>query len=77
MSKKIVFDYSKLRGKIVEKYGTIKKFADTVAISRSILSIKMNNRRAFSQEEIYRIAILLDIEHEISDYFFTQGVKKS
>jgi len=77
MSKKVVFDYSKLRGKAIEKYGTLKRFADAAGIGRSVLSIKMNNRRPFSQEEIYRIVILLEIEHETTDYFFTPRVKKS
>ena len=76
MRKKVEFDYSKLRGRIVEKYGSITRFADALGISKSALSVKLNNHRLFTQDEIYRAIILLDIEHEATEYFFTVKVTK-
>lgn len=73
----MVLNYSKLRGRIVERYGTIKEFSDTVQISRTALSLSLNNKRAFSQQEMLRILELLNIqENEIGSYFFTELVQK-
>ncbi len=67
---KIVFDYSKLKGLIVEKYGSATAFAEKVGIAPSRLSLKLNNQFPFSQSEIYTISINLGIENNW-EYFFT------
>ncbi|BDP83376.1 hypothetical protein EfmAA610_05860 [Enterococcus faecium] len=38
------FDYSKLSGKIVEKYGTQYNFSIALGLSERSLSLKLNNR---------------------------------
>lgn len=54
------FDYSILRGKIVEKYKTQKLFAKELGISERSLSLKLNNRIYFTQDEILKCIKLLD-----------------
>lgn len=65
------FDYSKLRGKIKEVFGTQSAFAEAMKISASLLSAKLNNNVEFSQFEIERTIQLLSINKEdIPLYFF-------
>lgn len=65
------YHYSKLRGRIIEKYGTHEKFAEKLGISRNSLSLKMTGKTGFSQADINRWSELLDIKtNEIGDYFF-------
>lgn len=72
------FDYSKLRGKIIEVYGTIEKFANAMNLSKTSLSGKLNNRVGFTQTEINKACVLLGIPLEfIPIYFFTEKVKIS
>ena len=78
MNKCIEFDYSKLRGKITEVYGTIEKFANAMGLSNTSLSGKLNNRVAFTQKEINMACSLLNIPLDfIPVYFFTEKVKTS
>lgn len=70
---KPVFDYSKLRGRIIEKCGTLKRFCAIMKMSQSTLSNKMACVTYFSQSEIYYISEVLGIEPEtVAQYFFTQ-----
>ena len=39
----VKFDYSKLKGRIVEKYGSQKKFALSINMNPSTLSTRLNN----------------------------------
>lgn len=69
------FCYNKLRGRIVEKYGTQRDFAEKLGISNNTLSLKMNNQVRFTTDDITKIVELLEIEHEkIGEYFFTPEV---
>ena len=64
------FDYSALRGRIVEKFGTCDKFAKSAGISPENLSMKLR-RRGFRATEIAHFSQLLDISsEEIGRYFF-------
>lgn len=66
------FTYNKLRGRIVEKYGSQNKFADRIGLSKQSVSLKMNGKTEFSQNDIDVWANALDIEREqYADYFFT------
>lgn len=38
------FDYSKLRGRIVEKFGTQVNFAKAIKLSERTLSLKLNGK---------------------------------
>lgn len=67
----MIYSYNKLRGRIVEKFGSQAKFADKLGISTTSLSKKMQCKTGFSQEDIELWAHLLDIGRtEFSDYFF-------
>lgn len=66
-----MFDYSKLRGRIKEIYGTQEKFAEKLGISKSAMSQRLNNITEFSQEEMYLSCELLRVSRsEIPEYFF-------
>lgn len=72
------FDFSKLLGRIVEKFGTRSNFAAAWGKSESILSYKLNNKTQFTMEDIFEITQpnLLDISPgEIGVYFFTPKVR--
>ena len=72
---RITFDYSKLAGRIKEKYGSQKAFSDALGVSEASLSNKMTGTYYFSQAEIEKSIRLLDLEPgSVSDYFFTQRV---
>ena len=76
--KEIVFDFSKLRGKIKEIYGTQSSFAIAMLMNEATLSNKLNNNVEFSPKEIYRACMLLSIDlKEVNLYFFTQKVQKT
>ena len=72
------FDYSKLRGRIVEKFGAQGPFSIALGISEGTLSSRMMNKLPFTGDEIARACILLSIPfEEISQYFFTPKVEKT
>ena len=71
------FDYSKLKGRIKEKYDTQDRFAKALGIGRVSLSQRLNNNLEFSQQEILLSSDLLGFSKaEIPDYFFTPEVQK-
>ena len=72
----MAFDYSKLRGKIVEKFGTQTEFSKAMNLSERTISLKLNGGRAWKQDEICRAVGLLELSNEdIQDYFFTLKVQ--
>ena len=65
------YKYNKLRGRIVEIFGTHEKFAKRLGISKNSLSLKMNGKTGFSQSDINKWSELLGIStSEIGEYFF-------
>ena len=69
-------DFSKLRGRIIEKCGTLGKFAYLMGICQGSLSKKLRGTTAFDSEEICNALIILDIEKEkVGEYFFNPKVK--
>jgi hypothetical protein len=67
------FDYSKLRGRIIEKFKTIKAFAEAYGLSPVSMSNKLNGKIAISPEDIVNMSApeLLDIQpSEYHEYFF-------
>ena len=63
--------YGKLREKIKTKYPTLKKFAETMGIDSSTLSLKINGLAPWKQPEIEIVCQLLCIPvNEIGEYFF-------
>jgi hypothetical protein len=74
----VIFDYSKLRGKIKEVFKTQASYAKAVPMSSVSLSEKLNNKVQFSQKEIDKACALLQIaKEEIPIYFFTPKVKEA
>lgn len=71
-------DFSKLSGKIVEKYGTQYNFAVALGLSERSLSLKLNNKVGWRDEEMERAIDLLDLDlNDIPAYFFTNLVQAS
>ncbi len=73
----MAFDYSKLRGRIVERFGTQEAFAKALGMSTKTLSSKMGNKIYFRQDEINHALDLLEIDFsEAREYFFTPKVQQ-
>lgn len=69
-------DYRKLKGRIIEKYGSQTAFAKAIGLSERSLSLKLNNIRDWKQPEIIKAMELLTIpENALRDYFFTLEVQ--
>lgn len=72
----MAFDYDKLRGRIIERFGTQREFARVLQVSERTLSLKLNNKIFFSQDEIKKASELLNISlEEIQIYFFRKKVQ--
>ena len=65
-------DYShrKLRGRIIEKFGTLKEFFDLLHISSVQASKKLNGKAEFTKADIAEWRGLLDINLEDIGPFF-------
>lgn len=71
-------DYSKLRGRIIEKYGTITNFAKLLGVSQSTLNTKLVKGTSFSPSQLRKTCSLLGISlEEIGSYFFAEEIVKS
>lgn len=67
----VIYNYSRLKRKIKEIYGTYIEFSKDLNISNSTLSRKLNGVSSFNQEEILLACKLLKIPiDKIPDYFF-------
>nr|QRW39687.1 hypothetical protein [bacterium] len=74
--KRMAFDYSKLNGKIKEKFGTQAKFAKAMGLSERSVSLKLNGKIFFKQPEIEKACDLLKIrEDDVIEYFFKKKVQ--
>jgi plasmid maintenance system antidote protein VapI len=74
------FDYSKLRGRIIEKFGSVSAFADAYGISLNSMSRKLNGKMAITTDDIVKMSKpeFLDIPtNEIHEYFFVYKVQAS
>lgn len=71
----MVFDFSRLRGRIVEKFGTCDNFAAALGRSKVWLSSRLNNSVQWRSSEMCAAAELLGIAaEEIPAYFLTVKV---
>lgn len=67
----MAFEYRKLKGRIVEKYGSQGAFAAALGTTDQTISRKMNAVTSFSTEDIKKWSELLNIKaDEIGSYFF-------
>lgn len=74
----MVFDFSKLRGRIVEKFGSNAAFAAAIGLPESSLSARLNQRVMLDSDEIVRWSQpdLLDIPaEELHVYFLNPKVR--
>lgn len=72
----MAFNYRKLKGRIVEKYSNQSNFAEALGCSERTLSLKMNGKRPWKQQEILTAIRLLDLtENDIQEYFLTRKFK--
>lgn len=70
------YDYSRLRGKIVEKFKSQRRFALAMGMSERTLSLKLSNKHYWKQPEILKAIELLGIpQEEITLYFFNTIVQ--
>ena len=66
-----IYKYKKLADRITEKFGTQAKFAGAMQLSERSISLKLNNKVGWRQDEILRASKLLGIcPIEFQDYFF-------
>lgn len=73
----MVYDYSKLEGKIIEKFGTRESFAKALGITTKSISDKLNNKTIWKQPEISKAKDLLSISGaETDSYFFKYKVQE-
>ncbi len=72
----MIYDFSKLRGRIVEVCGTRADFAAKIGRSTRTVSLKLNNKRPWTQNEIEKAVDVLHLTaDEIQSYFFTKQVR--
>lgn len=70
------YDYSKLIGAIVEKCGTQTAFAKRIGLSERSISLKLNSKLGWKQQEIAKACDILEINKaDIALYFFTPVVQ--
>lgn len=63
--------YAKLRGRIVEKFGSQSAFAAAVGWREALLSAKLNNKSKWEFSEVMKVCELLEIPlSEAHLYFF-------
>lgn len=74
----ILYDYSKLIGRIVEKFGGQQAFSKAIGRSERTVSLKLNNRVPFKQSDIELWSSALELgKDDIVPYFFTQEVQSA
>ena len=72
------FDYRKLKGKIVEIYGTQMAFSKAMNLSERTLSLKLNNKIPWKQKEMCKAIKLLNLNiSNIQEYFLKEEVQNN
>lgn len=72
------FDYSKLIGRIIEKFGSRKAFAEACGFSENTISKKLSGKMGITTNDIVKWSSpeLLDIPtSDIPEYFFAFKVQ--
>ena len=72
--------YSKLLGRIIEKFGSQRAFANAYGISENAMSKKLNGKMAITTDDIVKMSApeFLDIQpSEYHEYFFAVRVQES
>ncbi|MFT4005219.1 MAG: DUF739 family protein [Lacrimispora sp.] len=72
----MTFDYSKLQGRIAEKFKSQMEFAMKMQWSKRTLSLKLTGKAVWKQPEICKALELLELsEGDILAYFFDREVQ--
>ena len=74
------FDYNKLIGRIIEKFGSRRAFAQATGFSENTISKKLSGKMAITTDDIINWSDvgMLDIANqEIPEYFFKLKVQES
>lgn len=72
---RVEFDFSPLRGRIIELYGSCAEFCKTTKKQRSWLSGRLNNKVGMASEDILFFSEKLNIaDEDLRRYFFTPKV---
>lgn len=72
-----MFNTSKLRGRIIEVFGSLTMFADALNIPFQQVSKVLNGKTFLRQDAIYKWAVALEIELlDIPAYFFVINTHK-
>lgn len=74
------FNYNKLIGRIIEKFGTRRAFADACGFSENTISKKLSGKMSITTNDVISWCSpeLLDIDNkDIPEYFFTYEVQAS
>ena len=73
--KDMAYDYSKLRGRIIEMFGSQEAFAERVGQTPTTISYKLNNKSPLTRKDVIEWGKTLLIENDnIGLYFFTEKV---
>lgn len=62
--------YAKLRGRIVEKFGSQSAFAAVMEWREALLSAKLNNKSEWTCQEVIKACDLLEINPEDAHLYF-------
>ena len=72
-----MFDYSRLKGRIIEKFGNYGEFASAMGWSLATNGKKLSCKVMWQQDDIMKAINLLGLKiSDIPDYFFAYIVKK-
>lgn len=72
----MLFNNAKLKGRIVEIYGSQKAFAEAINKTETTVNTKLNDKRGMTQNDIIEWANALHIDvNDIGAYFFAAKVK--
>ena len=73
----VLYDYSKIKGRIRECFSTQADFAKELDISDTSLSNKLTNKTPFTQDEIMKSIEVFELSPvETFEYFFKEKVDK-
>ena len=70
--------YPKLRGRIVEKYGSQMEFASEIGKTEQTVTAKLNGKSKFTLDDIMEWSKALELsEADVGTYFFATELSKS
>lgn len=68
----MTYEYRLLRGRIVQKYGTMSEFANALGVAKQTISAKLTGKIGITRKDIELWSELLEIpKSDYGEYFFT------